>query len=182
MLVRLSFDSASVQLILFADIEENGVRLHLTVVDTPGFGDFVNNDERWTFSLAFFFLVLTSLLVGNLSWRTLSPGSTLTWSKRTVSTVSKSLTTGSTLVSTSFSQRVTREAILPKNGGYISFVFRLKQIDIEFMRKLHTKVNLIPVIAKADTMTDEEIVEFKRRVCSITSRRGTVTHSVQDTF
>lgn len=28
------------------DIEENGVRLHLTVVDTPGFGDFVNNDDR----------------------------------------------------------------------------------------------------------------------------------------
>jgi len=32
--------------VLRTDIEENGVRLHLTVVDTPGFGDFVNNDER----------------------------------------------------------------------------------------------------------------------------------------
>ena len=31
----------------FSDIEENGVRLRLTVVDTPGFGDFVNNDERY---------------------------------------------------------------------------------------------------------------------------------------
>ena len=40
----------------------------------------------------------------------------------------------------------------------------LKQIDIEFMRRLHTKVNLIPVIAKADTLTDEEIAHFKRRV------------------
>lgn len=29
-----------------SDIEENGVRLRLTVVDTPGFGDFVNNDDR----------------------------------------------------------------------------------------------------------------------------------------
>lgn len=29
-----------------ADIEENGVKLKLTVVDTPGFGDFVNNEER----------------------------------------------------------------------------------------------------------------------------------------
>jgi septin family protein len=29
-----------------ADIEENGVRLKLTVVDTPGFGDFINNDDR----------------------------------------------------------------------------------------------------------------------------------------
>jgi len=42
----------------------------------------------------------------------------------------------------------------------------LKQIDIEFMRRLHTKVNLIPVIAKADTMTDEEITEFKARILS----------------
>ena len=41
---------------------------------------------------------------------------------------------------------------------------RLKQIDIEFMRQLHTKVNLIPVIAKADTLTDDEVVEFKARV------------------
>lgn len=32
------------------------------------------------------------------------------------------------------------------------------------MRRLHTKVNLIPVIAKADTMTDEEITDFKARV------------------
>lgn len=32
------------------------------------------------------------------------------------------------------------------------------------MRRLHAKVNLIPVIAKADTMTDEEIAAFKARV------------------
>lgn len=30
-----------------ADLEENGVKLRLTVVDTPGFGDFVNNEDRW---------------------------------------------------------------------------------------------------------------------------------------
>jgi len=33
------------------------------------------------------------------------------------------------------------------------------------MRRLHTKVNLIPIIAKADTMTEEEVAEFKERVC-----------------
>lgn len=32
------------------------------------------------------------------------------------------------------------------------------------MRRLHTKVNLIPIIAKADTLTDEEIADFKARV------------------
>ncbi len=28
------------------DIEERGVRLRLTVVDTPGFGDALNSDKR----------------------------------------------------------------------------------------------------------------------------------------
>lgn len=40
----------------------------------------------------------------------------------------------------------------------------LKQLDIEVMRRLHTKVNLIPIIAKADTLTDEEVLQFKQRV------------------
>ena len=40
----------------------------------------------------------------------------------------------------------------------------LKPIDIEFMKRLHTKVNLIPVIAKADTLSEEEVVLFKQRV------------------
>lgn len=29
------------------DIEEKGVKLKLTIVDTPGFGDAVNNTERY---------------------------------------------------------------------------------------------------------------------------------------
>jgi len=29
------------------DIEENGVKLKLTIVDTPGFGDYVNNENSW---------------------------------------------------------------------------------------------------------------------------------------
>ncbi|KAI9609357.1 hypothetical protein H4Q26_007309 [Puccinia striiformis f. sp. tritici PST-130] len=40
----------------------------------------------------------------------------------------------------------------------------LKLVDVEFMKCLHTKVNLIPVIAKADTMTDDEIAAFKQRI------------------
>lgn len=37
-------------------------------------------------------------------------------------------------------------------------------MDVEFMRRLHTRVNLIPIIAKADTMTEEEVVAFKERI------------------
>jgi septin 7 len=35
------------------------------------------------------------------------------------------------------------------------------------MRKLHDRVNLIPIIAKADTMTPEEIKLFKSNVLSV---------------
>ena len=30
-----------------ADIEENDVCLRLNLIDTPGFGDFVNNENTW---------------------------------------------------------------------------------------------------------------------------------------
>lgn len=40
----------------------------------------------------------------------------------------------------------------------------LKPMDIEFMKRLHTRVNIIPVIAKADGLTDDEIVSFKKRI------------------
>ena len=38
---------------------------------------------------------------------------------------------------------------------------RLKHIDVEFMRRLHKKVNIVPIIAKSDTMTTKEKEEFK---------------------
>ena len=43
-------------------------------------------------------------------------------------------------------------------------VFRLKPLDIEVMKRLGTRVNLIPVIAKADTLTQNDLMVFKRRV------------------
>lgn len=45
-----------------------------------------------------------------------------------------------------------------------SIPLRLRQLDIEFMKRLSHSVNIIPIIAKADTMTIEERQEFKQRV------------------
>lgn len=42
----------------------------------------------------------------------------------------------------------------------------LKPLDIEFMKRLHDKVNIIPVLAKADTMTPDECTYFKKQVSS----------------
>jgi hypothetical protein len=44
--------------------------------------------------------------------------------------------------------------------------FSLREIDIELMKRLSPRVNVIPVIGKADTCTPTELVEFKKRVCS----------------
>ncbi|RXM29146.1 Septin-7 [Acipenser ruthenus] len=41
---------------------------------------------------------------------------------------------------------------------------RLKPLDIEFMKRLHEKVNIIPLIAKADTLTPEECQQFKKQI------------------
>jgi cell division control protein 11 len=37
-------------------------------------------------------------------------------------------------------------------------------LDIEIMRRLGVRVNIIPVIAKADSLTPDELVQFKRRI------------------
>lgn len=50
------------------------------------------------------------------------------------------------------------------NSFLILFCFSLRQIDLELMRRLHQKVNIVPVIAKADTMTAIEIKKLKQRV------------------
>jgi septin 7 len=114
-----------------ADIEENGVRLRLTVVDTPGFGDFVNNDDSWR------------PIVENIEQRFDAY--------------------------LDAENKVNRMNIVDNRvHACVYFVqptgHSLKPLDVEVMRRLHTKVNLIPVIAKADTLTDEEIASFKQRV------------------
>ena len=38
-------------------------------------------------------------------------------------------------------------------------------MDIELMRRLSPRVNVIPVIGKADSLTPSELKGFKKRVC-----------------
>lgn len=61
-------------------------------------------------------------------------------------------------------------------GGAAQFVFakcvphpccRLRPVDVEFMKALHEKVNIVPLIAKADCLIPSEIRKLKERVrCS----------------
>lgn len=37
-------------------------------------------------------------------------------------------------------------------------------MDLEVLRRLHRKVNVVPVIAKADTLTTQEVKKLKERI------------------
>ncbi len=52
----------------------------------------------------------------------------------------------------------------------------MKPLDVQFMKAIHNKVNVVPVIAKADTLTLRERERLKRRV------RTTESPIVQDLF
>ena len=43
-------------------------------------------------------------------------------------------------------------------------MFSLQSLDIEFIKRLHDRVNILPVIAKADTLTADELRLFKKSI------------------
>lgn len=114
-------------------LKENGVNLSLTVVDTPGFGDAVDNSNCWVPIIDFVEAKYEEYLTAE--------------------------------------SRVQRKA-LSDNRVHCCLYFiapsghGLKPLDVEFMQRLCDKVNIIPVIAKADTMTPEEVTLFKKQVRS----------------
>uniref|UniRef100_A0A8D8Q6B4 Septin n=1 Tax=Cacopsylla melanoneura TaxID=428564 RepID=A0A8D8Q6B4_9HEMI len=113
------------------DIEERGVKLRLTVVDTPGFGDSINSEESWRACCSY--------------------------------------------IDDQFRQYFNDESGLNRknivdNRVHCCLYFippfghGLRQIDIETMRRLHRKVNIVPVIAKADTLTTTEVKKLKKKL------------------
>ncbi|VDM40994.1 unnamed protein product [Toxocara canis] len=66
--------------------------------------------------------------------------------------------------------KIERSSTIPDRRVHLCLYFiaptghGLKQLDVEFMKRLHERVNIIPVIAKADTMTAEELARFKAQV------------------
>ncbi|KAK6624905.1 hypothetical protein RUM44_011769 [Polyplax serrata] len=112
-------------------LKENGVNLALTVVDTPGFGDAVDNTNCWQPVIEYLESRYEEFLNAE--------------------------------------SRVNRKSV-PDNRVHCCLYMiapsghGLKPLDVELMKRLHDKVNLIPLIAKADTMTPEECIHFKKQV------------------
>lgn len=111
-------------------------------------------------------------IAGHQFWITLTISLTSTWTRRTVWCARRSSRTpGSIAASTSLRP--------PAIGTVYTYTYTLhctapfcfyslKPLDIEFMKRLDHCVNIVPVIAKSDTLTVEEREAFKQRVrCNI---------------
>ncbi|XP_032418979.1 septin 9b isoform X3 [Xiphophorus hellerii] len=114
------------------DIEEKGVRMKLTVIDTPGFGDQINNENCWQPIMKFINDQYEAYLQEEIN--------------------------------------INRKKRIPDSRVHCCIYFIpptghcLRPLDVEFMRRLSKVVNIVPVIAKADTLTLEERDSFKQTI------------------
>ncbi|KAI5954718.1 CDC3 [Candida theae] len=113
------------------EIEEDGVKLNVSVITAPGFGDALNNIDSW------------KPIVDEINSRF-----------------------DSYLEAES---RINRSTVVDNRvHAFLYFIeptgHSLRSLDIALMKQVHEKVNLIPIISKSDTLTDEEVHEFKRAI------------------
>lgn len=129
-------------------IVENGVRLRLNIVDTPGYGDQVNN-ENWCVEC---FMVRCGLMMCD-SWDPI-----VKYIKDQHSAyLRKELT--------AMRDRYIQDTRIHCCLYFISPTgHSLRAIDVIVMKKLSEVVNVVPVIAKADSLTLEEREAFKQKV------------------
>ena len=109
--------------------------VRLTVIDTPGFGDYVNNRDSWQPIVEFLDDQHESYMLQE-------------------------------------QQPHRQDKIDMRVHACLYFIrptgHTLKPLDIEVMKRLSTRVNLIPVVAKADTLSPSDLIKFKRRVSNLT--------------
>lgn len=109
---------------------ENNVRLNINVIDTPGFGDQINNEKCWE-PLAKYIKEQHSQYLR------------------------KELT-------------AQRERHIPDTRVHCILYFlspcgqKLKQLDVQAMKKLSEIANVVPIIAKSDSLTIDERTDYKK--------------------
>ncbi|XP_028561605.2 septin-12 isoform X1 [Podarcis muralis] len=113
-------------------VEEKGVKMKLTVTDTPGFGDQINNQNCWDPIIEY---------INDQYERYLREEILINRKRKIPDTRVHACV-----------------YFVPPTGHW------LRPLDLEFMRRLSKITNVVPVIAKADTLTLEERAEFKRRI------------------
>ncbi|KAJ3051334.1 hypothetical protein HK097_007665 [Rhizophlyctis rosea] len=113
-------------------MEEDGTKLSLTIVDTPGFGDNINNEGSFHDIVEYVEKQYDIVLAEE--------------------------------------SRIKRNPKYQDNRVHALLYFiaptghSLREIDIEFMRRLGPRSNIIPVIAKADSLSPPELAAFKKAI------------------
>jgi cell division control protein 12 len=130
--------------IIKAELEEKSFKVKLTVIDTPGFGDYVNNRDSWAPIVDF-------------------------------------IDDQHELYMRQEQQPQRGEKIDMRVHACLFFIrptgHTLKPLDIEIMKRLGTRVHLIPVIAKADTLTQKDLAVFKKRIRDVIAAQGIKIYS-----
>jgi len=114
------------------ELEEEGVRISLTIVDTPGFGDNIDNEHTFQEIVTYLerqyddILAEQSRIKRNPRFRDSRVHALLYF--------------------------------IPPTGH------ALREMDIELMRRLSPRVNVIPVIGRSDSLTPTELRAFKKRI------------------
>jgi len=114
------------------ELEEDGVRIALTIVDTPGFGDNIDNEFAFQEIVGYLERQYDDILAEE--------------------------------------SRIKRNPRFRDNRIHALLYFipptghSLREMDIELMRRLSPRVNVIPVIGKADSLTLPELRGFKKRI------------------
>ncbi|KAI5962466.1 CDC10 [Candida pseudojiufengensis] len=109
---------------------ENNVRLNINVIDTPGFGDQINNEKCWEPLVKY---------VKEQHSQYLRKELTAQRDKYLLDTRVHCIL-----------------YFIPPNGQ------KLKQLDVQALKKLSEIANVVPIIAKSDSLTLEERDEFKK--------------------
>ncbi|KAJ1959332.1 Cell division control protein 11 [Dispira parvispora] len=114
------------------DMEEDGIKIALTVIDTPGFGNGIDNEEHFKQIVQY----IESRYEETLAEET----------------------------------RIKRNPKFKDNRVHALLYFitptghGLRELDIKLMKRVGNRVNVIPIVAKADSLTVDELAAFKKRV------------------
>ncbi|KGO77346.1 hypothetical protein PITC_055310 [Penicillium italicum] len=122
-----------------AELEEKFFKVRLTVIDTPGFGDYVNNRDSWQPIIEFLDDQHESYMLQEQQPRRTDK----------------------------IDMRVHACLYFIRPTGHT-----LKPLDIEVMKRLSSRVNLIPVVAKADTLSHSDLVRYKDRIRAVIEAQG----------
>ncbi|KAF2846146.1 Septin [Plenodomus tracheiphilus IPT5] len=114
------------------ELDEEGTRISLTIVDTPGFGDQIDNEASFSEIVGYLERQYDGILAEE--------------------------------------SRIKRNPRFRDDRVHVLLYFitptghGLRELDIELMKRLSPRVNVIPVIGKADSLTPAELAESKKLV------------------